>query len=163
ASALPGTPGVVPQDPLVLIRFQDPGPLRDPQLCDEVSSMQSRKLLMLFPVLLLAGSCSRDPKVQAQRYLENGNKFFAREKFKEVRDLARGLLTQNPDSFDGRRIQGQLALLDGDAKSAVEEFEQANKTKPFQTDLCLTYFQALDMAGRGADAEKIAREMFTRE
>jgi tetratricopeptide (TPR) repeat protein len=202
--------------------------------------MQSRKLLMLLPVLLLASSCSRDPKVQAQRYLENGNKFFAREKFKEasimyrrailkdqrfgeayyrlgltdlklaayveaikmlrravelqpdntdaatkladlfllastqdrqhtkelrkeVRDLARGLLTQNPDSYDGRRIQGQMALLDGDAKSAVEEFELANKAKPYQPHIYLTYFQALVMAGRPTDAERIAREMIARE
>jgi tetratricopeptide (TPR) repeat protein len=202
--------------------------------------MQSRKLLMVLPVLLLAASCNRDPKVQAQRYLENGNKFFAREKYKEasimyrrallkdqrfgeayyrlgltdlklaaygeaikmlrravelqpyntdaatkladlfllastqdkqhskelrkeVRDLARGLLTQNPDSYDGRRIQGQMALLEGDAKSAVEEFEQANKTKPYQPHIYLTYFQALVMAGRPADAERIAREMIARE
>lgn len=214
--------------------------MRSPKLCDEVSSMQSRKLLMLVPVLLLAGGCSRDPKVQAQRYLENGNKFFAREKYKEasimyrrailkdqrfgeayyrlgltdlklaaygesikmlrravelqpdntdaatkladlfllastqdkqhgkelrkeVRDLARGLLTQNPDNYDGRRLQGQLALLDGDAKSAVEEFEQAHKTKPFQKALCLAYFQALVQAERGADAENLAREMMVRE
>src|SRR5258706_8969029 len=46
--------------------------------------MQSRKLLILLPVLLLATGCTRDPKVQAQRYLENGNKFFARDKFKEA-------------------------------------------------------------------------------
>jgi tetratricopeptide (TPR) repeat protein len=46
--------------------------------------MQSRKLLTILPLLLILASCSRDPKVQAERYVDNGNKFFAKGKYKEA-------------------------------------------------------------------------------
>jgi tetratricopeptide (TPR) repeat protein len=44
---------------------------------------------------MLAASCSRDPKLQAQRYLENGNKFFAKEKFKEASIMYRRALQKD--------------------------------------------------------------------
>ena len=40
-------------------------------------------------------ACSRDPKVQAQRYLENGNKFFAKDKFKEAAIMYRKALQKD--------------------------------------------------------------------
>src|SRR5215831_14715983 len=58
--------------------------------------MSSRKLFLLVPVVLLvASSCTRDPKVKAQRYLENGNKFFAKSKYKEASIMYRSALKQN--------------------------------------------------------------------
>jgi tetratricopeptide (TPR) repeat protein len=56
---------------------------RIPQ-CVEVIDMNRGKFAILIPLLLVMAACSRDPKVQAQRYLENGNKFFAKNKFKEA-------------------------------------------------------------------------------
>src|SRR5258708_7420905 len=202
--------------------------------------MCSRKLLMFLPVLLVAASCNRDPKAQAQRYLENGNKFFARDRFKEAsimyqkallkdlkfgeayyrlgltdlktgayghairmlrravelqpnnidaeikladlfvlastqdkahvkelrkeaEDLAKALLTQNPDSYEGLRITGQMALLVGETKTAIPAFERANQIKPYQPDVCLPYFQALVREKRSADAEKLAYDLIARE
>ncbi len=48
--------------------------------------MQRCKVLKLLPItiLLLAASCTRDPKVQAQHDLEQGNKFFGKAKFREA-------------------------------------------------------------------------------
>src|SRR5579862_6998934 len=57
--------------------------------------MKYRKLLFLLPVVVLLASCSRDPKVQAQRYLENGNKFFAKGKYKEASIMYRRSLQRN--------------------------------------------------------------------
>src|SRR6266404_3513065 len=202
--------------------------------------MQSRKLLAFLPLLLVFASCSRDPKAQAQRYLENGNKFFSRTKYKEasimyrralqkdlrfgeayyrlaltdlklaaygeagkmfrravelqptntdaitkladlylvastqdtshsadllkeVKDLSDKLLQQNPDSFEGHRLRGQMALLTRDAPGAVKEFEKANAVKPFQTDLVLAYFQALASSNEFPQAEKLARDMIGKE
>ena len=41
-------------------------------------------LSLLLAQLLTLVACSRDPKALAQRYVDNGNKFFARDKFKEA-------------------------------------------------------------------------------
>jgi len=50
-------------------------------------------------VLVLAGlalvSCSRDPNVAKKRYLENGNKYFARGKFKEASIMYRNALQKD--------------------------------------------------------------------
>jgi tetratricopeptide (TPR) repeat protein len=40
-------------------------------------------------------SCTRDPKAKAQRYLDNGNKFFAKGKFKEASIMYRSALKQD--------------------------------------------------------------------
>ena len=195
---------------------------------------------LLLPFLLIVVSCSRDPKAQAQRYLENGNKFFAKAKFKEasimyrralqkdlrfgeayyrlgltdlklaayadagrmlrravelqpsnsdaatkladlyllaatqdstrseellkeVSELAGKLLQQNPSSFDGHRLSGQIALLKKNPAEAAREFELANRVKPYQTDLVLAYFQALVSRNQFPEAEKLARELISKE
>src|SRR5580692_4709144 len=61
--------------------------------------MKYRKLLTFLPMLLLVlASCSRDPKVRAQRYVDNGNKFFARERYKEASIMYRNAMKQDPRS-----------------------------------------------------------------
>ena len=53
------------------------------------------KFLALVSLLVALAACSTDPKVQAQRYLENGNKFFANEKFKEASIMYRRALQKD--------------------------------------------------------------------
>jgi len=205
--------------------------------------MKRCKLLKFLPLLLLLlASCNRDPKVQAQRQLDNANKFFAKAKYREaaimykraiqkdmrfgeayyrlaltelklgnygaamnglrravelqpnnsdavtkladlyllastqhenvsqapqlraeVGDLSDKLIQQNPDSFDGHRLRGQIALLSRDPAGAVAEFETANKVKPYQTDLVLVYFQALVLNKQLPEAEKLAHALIDRE
>jgi tetratricopeptide (TPR) repeat protein len=205
--------------------------------------MQQRKIWILSVFLLALAACNRDPKVQAQRYLENGNKFFAKEKYKEasimyrralqkdlrfgeayyrlaltdlklqaysdasralqravelqpnntdaktkladlflvaaiqggpqqaalikeVQDLAgdeKGLLKQNPKSFDGHRIEGQLALLRRDPAAAIDHFEVANQIQPNQPDVVMSYFQALSATKRFPEAEKLAVDFLQKE
>ncbi|MGA3186532.1 MAG: tetratricopeptide repeat protein [Bryobacteraceae bacterium] len=203
--------------------------------------MKSCKVLKFLPLLLLVlASCNRDPKVQAQRQLDNANKFFAKAKYREaaimykraiqkdmrfgeayyrlaltelklgnygdamrglrravelqpqnsdaatkladlyllastqnptqapqllgeVKDLSDKLLAQNPDSFDGHRLKGQIALLSKDPAGAVAEFSKANQVKPNQTDLVLVYFQALVLNKQFPEAEKLARALIERE
>jgi tetratricopeptide (TPR) repeat protein len=59
-----------------------------------LNKMRSSRLL-IFPLLLGLAACSRDPKVQAQRYLENGNKFFDKGKFKEASIMYRRALQKD--------------------------------------------------------------------
>ncbi len=202
--------------------------------------MKSRTLLPILPLLLLLSSCNRDPKAQIQRYVDNGNKFFAKGKFREasimyrralqkdfkfgeayyrlgltemklaaygeaarmfrravdlqpnnfdaatkladlyllastqdtghseelrreVKELADKILQANPDSFDGHRLEGQLAMISKDLPGAIREFALANQTKPYQTDLAVVYFQALVDTNRFGEAEKLAKELIGRE
>jgi len=202
--------------------------------------MHRRKLLTFLPLLLILASCSRDPRVQAQRYLDNGNKFFAKAKYKEasimyrralqkdlrfgeayyrlgltdlklaafgdaghalrraveleptnadaitkltdlylvasiqdtahqdqllkdVQDLSGKLLQQDPKSYDGHRLRGQMALVKRDAAGAVTEFEQANAAKPDQPDLVMAYFQALVATNRFPEAEALARHLIEKQ
>src|SRR5665213_177850 len=194
--------------------------------------MTFRKLLVLLLFTFFIASCSRDPKIQARRYVENGNKFYEKGKFKEAsimyrralqKDLRNGeayyrlaltdmkmssygdavralrravelepdntsaavnlcdilmvaiaqdrdhgddlvkevkqltdrILLKNPNSYDGHRIEGQLALLNKDAPEAVKQFELATRAKPGQTDLTLAYFQALLSNQQAPEAEKM--------
>lgn len=191
-----------------------------------------RKLLVLLLFTFFLASCSRDPKAQARRYVENGNKFYEKSKFKEasimyrralqkdlrfgdayyrlaladiklaaygdavralrravelepnnsdaavklsdilmiavsqdrdhgddlmkeVKQLADKLVQKDPNSYDGHRIAGQLALLQKDAPGAVKQFELATRAKPDQTDLSLAYFQALLANKQAPEAEKM--------
>jgi PBP1b-binding outer membrane lipoprotein LpoB len=42
--------------------------------------MKYAKVLLLLPLALVIASCSQDPHAQAQRYVNNGNKFFEKAK-----------------------------------------------------------------------------------
>src|SRR6185312_880231 len=57
--------------------------------------MIMRKLLVLLVFTLFVASCSRDPKVQARRYVENGNKFYEKSKFKEASIMYRRALQKD--------------------------------------------------------------------
>src|SRR5215472_839960 len=54
-----------------------------------------KSLLLLLIVLLPLVSCTRDPKVKAQRYLDNGNKFFSKGKYREASIMYRSALKQD--------------------------------------------------------------------
>ena len=84
--------------------------------------MKYRKFLLLLLFVFLAASCNRDPKVQAKRYVENGNKFFDKGKYKEASIMYRRALQK--DLRDGDAYY-RLALADlklaayGDAVRAL--------------------------------------------
>jgi Flp pilus assembly protein TadD len=87
----------------------------------------------------------------------------AKQLLAEVKDLSDKLVQQNPDSFDGHRLKGQIALLEKDPANAVAELAKANSAKPYQTDLVLVYFQALVLNNQFPEAEKLANELMTKE
>ena len=198
----------------------------------ELKEMTCRKLLFFLPVVLIIASCSRDPQVQAKRYVENGNKFYEKSKFKEasimyrralqkdlrfgeayyrlaladiklaaygdavrslrravelqpensdavvkladiymvavsedrehgkellkeIKELSEKLLQRAPNSYEGHRIRGQLALLQNDTATAVEQLQAAQRNKPDAIELSLAYFQALFSNKQSAEAEKL--------
>ena len=72
--------------------------------------MHRVKLFVVVPLLLAIGACNRDPQAQAQRYVENGNKFFEKEKYKEASIMYRRALQKDPESaaYLNPYLQGQM-------------------------------------------------------
>jgi cytochrome c-type biogenesis protein CcmH/NrfG len=57
--------------------------------------MKTRKLLAVVVFAFLLAACNRDPHAQAERYVENGNKFFAKNQFKEASIMYRRALQKD--------------------------------------------------------------------
>ncbi len=70
--------------------------------------------------------------------------------------LSDQLLARTPDSFDGLRIKGVVALTDKKPADAVEYLQRANQVKPSQPDLIHVLVQALIENGQNQEAEQTA-------
>ena len=82
---------------------------------------------------------------------------------KEIEDLTKKLMDKNPNSYDGLRLSGYLALTKQKATDALQYFEQANKVKPNQPDLVHVLVQTLGANNRWEEAEKMAKDMLGRD
>jgi tetratricopeptide (TPR) repeat protein len=79
--------------------------------------------------------------------------------YDEMKALAGDILSADPRSFDGMRLQGYLALIDGDRKRAIERFQAANSVRPMNPDVVLALCQVLSWEGRFPEAEQLARAL----
>lgn len=97
--------------------------------------MKRGTLLRCLPLLLLLlASCNRDPKVQAQRYVDNGNKFFARAKYKEAAIMYKKALSKD---LKFSEAYYRLALTDlklGAAGDAVQMLRRAVSDPLYQNN-----------------------------
>ena len=73
-------------------------------------------------------------------------------------DLDNKILQQNPQSFDGLRIQGMIALVSNDGPKALESFSKANRVKPYSRDLITMYAQILVQSGKTDEALSLVRD-----
>ncbi|MBY0502802.1 MAG: tetratricopeptide repeat protein [Bryobacteraceae bacterium] len=85
-----------------------------------------------------------------------------KEFIKEIEDLAKKLTDNNPNSYDGLRLNGYIALTKQDAKGALAAFEKANAVKPNQPELVLVLVQTLGANDRWDEAEKLARDLIAK-
>ncbi len=76
----------------------------------------------------------------------------------DAKDLDNKVLQQDPNSFDGTRIQGLLYLADNNRDKALESFGKANNIKPYSRELVGWYAQALSGAQRSQEAEALVRD-----
>lgn len=81
----------------------------------------------------------------------------------EVRDLARSVQAKNPNSFQGYRLQGFLALTDEKDpdrfKKAIEQFNKADGVRPKQAELLFALCQVLNQSGDWPASEAKARQI----
>ena len=82
--------------------------------------MKRSSILRCLPLLLLVlASCSSDPNVQAQRYVDNGNKFFAKAKYKEAAIMYRKAIARSPLSGEAYYRMGLTDMKLGGLGDAI--------------------------------------------
>ena len=86
-----------------------------------------------------------------------------RELYRQIVPLSEVLLSENADSFDGIRVKGYLAMLDGKFIEAVDYFQKANRIKPDEADVNTAWVESLLLGGQTGQAEEIARQFLRRK
>jgi tetratricopeptide (TPR) repeat protein len=78
--------------------------------------------------------------------------------YEQLTKISDQLLAQDPNSFDGLRIKGNLAWSDGKLKEASAIFAKANAVKPLEPNLAPAWTQVLFVDGRAEEGERLAQE-----
>ncbi|MEI9811891.1 MAG: tetratricopeptide repeat protein [Acidobacteriota bacterium] len=121
--------------------------------------MQRVLLLAFLPLLLLLGACNRDPHQRAVRYVENGNKFYERAKYKEASIMYRRATPPTPTPRYGEAYYrlGLTAMKLGDPSSAYKMLLNATELSPKNTDawIKLADLEILFGAAGGRQNEKL--------
>ncbi len=102
-------------------------------------------------------------------YLEHNA--FQKQAATETDDLAGAILKRNPDSYDGHRIKGTIALIRlrdlagrlpvearNEAVFAAAELQTANRIRPYQSEVVVPLAGSLEALGRAGEAEDLLRQ-----
>jgi tetratricopeptide (TPR) repeat protein len=73
-------------------------------------------------------------------------------------DLDHKMLQQNPNSFEGLRLEGLVGLVSHDSEKALASLAKANQIKPFDPSVVGPYSQALIASGKQDEAISLIRE-----
>jgi tetratricopeptide (TPR) repeat protein len=122
------------------------------------------RLAAAFLLLLILAACSRDPKVQAQRYVDNANKFFAKGKFKEASILYRRALQKDLRFGEAYYRLGLTDLKLGAYGDAAHMLQRAVDLQPTNADAAtkladLYMLAAAQDAQHSADYQKEVNEL----
>src|SRR3954449_5507120 len=86
-------------------------------------------LVLLALTALLAG-CSRDPNIAKKKYLESGNRYFAKGKYREARIMYLDALQKDQRFGPAHYHLGLTALKTGPVRDAVGAFRRAIELLP---------------------------------
>lgn len=120
---------------------------------------------LILPGIALMSGCARDPGVLAKRYVDNGNKYFSREKFKEASIMYRRALNKDVRSGEAWYRLGLTNLKLSEPREAHRDFSRAMELDPSNTDalakvgdLDLLFYAASPKANKSmlADLEDVA-------
>src|SRR5450631_4339209 len=84
-----------------------------------------RLVAVILAVLAGLASCSRDPKVVMKRYLESGNKYFDKGRYKEASIQYRNALKRDPKYGAAYYKLALVSLKTGDVGGAVSALRRA--------------------------------------
>jgi tetratricopeptide (TPR) repeat protein len=88
-------------------------------------------LLLLVGVL---GACHRDPKAASRRYVEKGDKYYARNKYKEASIMYRRALQEDMKNADAYYKLGLVDLREKRFSEAAHSLQRAVQINPKNTD-----------------------------
>ena len=91
------------------------------------------------------------------------SKAHPKEDLAESKDLVNTLLKRDPNSFDGYRLAGYVALVENKREEATRYLEAANRVRPWQPAVVLMLCEFRTLAGRGPEAEAMARDMIAHD
>lgn len=99
---------------------------------------------------------SKLAEIYLMAYVSNPDHFKAL--LPDITDLKNKILQQNPNSFEGLRLQGMLDFTSHNVDAALKSFEKANEIKPYQRNLVGWYAEALVAKNEPDKAETLIRE-----
>jgi len=124
------------------------------------------------PLLLVFTSCTTNPRVVARTYVDNGNKYFNRAKFKEASIMYRRALNKDAKCADAWYRLGLTNLKLSDPKEAHKDFTRAMEIDPSNTDalsklgdLDLLFYAANPKTNKGmlADLEDVTQRLLRKD
>src|SRR5215203_3505636 len=94
--------------------------------------MRSKQLLtvVLLAMVAVLGGCRRDPNVAKKKYLESGNRYFAKAKYKEARIMYLDALQKDQRYGPAHYQLGLTALKIGPVRDAVNAFRRSIELLP---------------------------------
>jgi tetratricopeptide (TPR) repeat protein len=117
--------------------------------------MKRLPLLLVIPLLFLLAACNTDPKAASRKYVENGNKYFNRGKYKEASIMYRRAIGKDGRYGEAWYRLGLTNLQLGIPQEAIRSFSRARDLDPSNTDaivkladLELLYYIANPQANR---------------
>lgn len=80
----------------------------------------------------------------------------------ELEGIQKKLLASNPNSYDGLRVKGYLALMNNDLAAAEENFQKARTLQPDRPEVTVLLVRVLGALNRGPEAERVGREFLAK-
>jgi predicted Zn-dependent protease len=84
------------------------------------------------------------------------------ELYQRVVATSANLLKRNPNSYDGIRLKGYVAMIDRHFPEAIELLRKADSLKPGQGDVTQAMMECLIQNGQGPEAEKLGTAFLAR-
>src|SRR5579862_3537430 len=91
-------------------------------------------LLSVIPLLFLLAACNTDPKAASRKYVDNGNKYFNRGKYKEASIMYRRALSKDARYGEAWYRLGLTNMQLGIPVEAVRAFSRTRELDPSNTD-----------------------------
>ncbi|MGH9656099.1 MAG: tetratricopeptide repeat protein, partial [Bryobacteraceae bacterium] len=81
----------------------------------------------------------------------------------DIKRLTKEILANDPNSFDGIRLEAFLALADKNLDQALKDFARANEIKPYSQNLVGWYAEALVRAKKPEQAKNLISDMLAHD
>src|ERR1700691_777710 len=100
----------------------------------KIGSPGKRTLWLSLPLFLVLAACTGDPRALARTYVDTGNKYFSRGKFKEASIMYHRALNKDVKCGDAWYRLGLTNLKLFDPREARKDFSRAMELDPSDTD-----------------------------